>query len=97
MGGSAAALESVGDVTASPMVLQLRQQQIELERQESQLRTLYGDRHPLIVQLKDEKAKVAAGIREEVQRVIHTLENDVSVASTQVSSIQTALDSLEEP
>jgi uncharacterized protein involved in exopolysaccharide biosynthesis len=94
MGSSAAALESVGDVTTSPMILQLRQQQIELERQESQLRTLYGDRHPLIVQLKDEKAKVAAGIHDEVQRVIHTLDNDVRVASTQVNSIQTALDSL---
>jgi exopolysaccharide transport family protein len=94
MGGSAAALQSVGDVTASPMVLQLRQQQIELERQESQLRTLYGDRHPLIVQLKDEKAKVAAGIREEVSRVTHTLENDVKVASVQVGSIQSALDKL---
>jgi len=94
MGSSAAALESVGDVTTSPMILQLRQQQIELERQESQLRTLYGDRHPLIVQLKDEKAKVAAGIHDEVQRVIHTLENDVRVASTQASSIQAALDSL---
>ena len=94
MGSSAAALESVGDVTTSPMILQLRQQQIELERQESQLRTLYGDRHPLIVQLKDEKAKVSAGIRDEVQRVIHTLENDVRVASTQANSIQGALDSL---
>lgn len=94
MGGSAAALQSVGDVTASPMILQLRQQQIELERQESQLRTLYGDRHPLIVQLKDEKAKVAAGIRDEVSRVTHTLENDVKVASVQVGSIQSALDKL---
>ena len=43
MRGSAAALESVGDVTTSPMILQLRQQQIELEHQESQLRTLYGE------------------------------------------------------
>ncbi len=94
MGGSAAALQSVGDVTASPMILQLRQQQIELERQESQLRTLYGDRHPLMVQLKDEKAKVAAGIRDEVSRVTHTLENDVKVASVQVASIQSALDKL---
>lgn len=94
MGGSAAALQSVADVTESPMILQLRQQQIELERQESQLRTLYGDRHPLIVQLKDEKAKVAAGIRDEVSRVTHTLENDVKVASVQVGSIQSSLDKL---
>ena len=48
----------------------------------------------MIVQLKDEKAKVAAGIHDEVQRVIHTLENDVRVASTQASSIQAALGAL---
>ncbi len=94
MGSSAAALQSVGDVTASPLILQLRQQQVELERQEAQLRTLYGDRHPLMVQLKDEKAKVAAGIHDEVTRVTRTLENDVKVASVQVASVQTALDKL---
>ena len=59
--GSEAALESVSDVTNSPMILRLREQVTELERQESELRTLYGDRHPRMVQLRDEKAKVGGG------------------------------------
>ena len=64
------------------MVVRLREQVTELARQESELRTLYGDRHPRMVQLKDEKAKVAAGIRDEVDRVTRTLENDVRVAAS---------------
>ena len=39
-----------------------------------------------MVQLRDEKAKVAAAIRAEVERVTHTLENDVRVASSRVAS-----------
>jgi polysaccharide biosynthesis transport protein len=89
--GSDAALESVSEVTNSPMVLRLREQVTELERQESELRTLYGERHPRMLQLRDEKAKVAAGIRGEVERVTRTLENDVRVASSRVASIEGAL------
>ena len=86
-----AALEAVSDVTASPMIQRLREQETELQRQESELRTLYGDRHPRMVQLRDEQAKVAAAIRGEVERVLRTLENDVRVASSRVASVESAL------
>jgi exopolysaccharide transport family protein len=89
--GSEAALESVSEVTSSPMILNLRQQETDLQRQESELRTLYGERHPRMVQLQDEKAKVAARIRAEVERVTHTLENDVKVAATRVASVEAEL------
>lgn len=89
--GSEAALESVTEVTNSPIIVRLREQTTELERQESELRTLYGERHPRMVQLRDEKAKVAAAIRAEVERVTRTLENDVRVSSTRVASIESAL------
>ena len=59
--GSEVALESVSDVTNSPVILRLREQVTELERQESELRTLYGERHPRMLQLRDEKAKVGGG------------------------------------
>jgi succinoglycan biosynthesis transport protein ExoP len=92
--GSPDALEAVSDVANSPSILRLRDQDTELARQESELRTLYGERHPRMVQLKDEQAKVAAKIRGEVDRVIRTLDNDVKVASTRVASIDAQLGGL---
>jgi polysaccharide biosynthesis transport protein len=89
--GSEAALESVSEVTTSPVVVRLREQVTELARQESELRTLYGDRHPRMVQLADEKAKVSAAIRDEVDRVTRTLENDVRVAASRVAAIESSL------
>lgn len=94
--GSEAAAESVTEVTNSPVVVHLREQVTELERQESELRTLYGERHPRMVQLRDEKAKVAAAIRAEVERVTHTLENDVRVASSRVASLEGALSGIKD-
>ena len=92
--GSEVALESVSDVTNSPVILRLREQVTELERQESELRTLYGERHPRMLQLRDEKDKVAAAIRSEVGRVARTMENDVRVAASRVASIEAALGGL---
>ena len=93
---SESALEAVGDVGNAPLILRLREQTNDLARQESELRTLYGERHPRMVQLRDEKEKVAAAIRTEVDRVSRTLENDVRVASTRVASIEAALARLEQ-
>ena len=94
--GSEAALESVSDVTNSPTILRLREQVTELERQESELRTLYGERHPRMLQLRDEKGKVASAIRNEVERVARTMENDVRVAASRVASIEGTLSGLKD-
>lgn len=91
---SGGGLESVSDVTNSPVIVSLRQQETELARQEAELRTLYGERHPRMVQLKDEQARVASRIRAEVDRIMSTLENDVTVASTRVGSIESQLGGL---
>lgn len=88
------ALESVGDVAGAPIILQLRQQETELIRQESELRTLYGERHPRMVQLQDEKSKITARLRAEVERIARQLDNDVRVAATRVASIEGQLNSM---
>ena len=92
--GSAAAVELVSDVTNAPAILRLREQVTELERQESELRTLYGERHPRMLQLRDEKDKVVSAIRNEVERLARTMENDVRVAASRVASIESALGGL---
>jgi succinoglycan biosynthesis transport protein ExoP len=94
--GSPAGLDSIAEVAGSPLFLNLREQADELARSESELRTLYGDRHPRMVQLNDEKAKVNAAIRAEADRVARTLDNDVRVATTRVGTAQAALEGLKD-
>lgn len=88
------ALESVGDIADSPVILRLREQETELVRQEAELRTLYGERHPRMVQLQDEKARIADRLRAEVDRITRQLENDVKVSQTRVGSIEGQLGSM---
>jgi capsular exopolysaccharide synthesis family protein len=89
--GSTVGLEALGDVAASSTIQNLRAQVTELARQEAELRTLFGGRHPRMLQLQEEQAKVAAGIRAEVERVGRTLDNDVQIASIRVASIENSL------
>lgn len=84
-------LDSVADVTNSGLIQRMREQETELSRQEAELRTLYGDRHPRMMQLQDEKVRLNARIRTEVDRIIHALENDVKVASTRLAAIESQL------
>lgn len=88
------ALESVGDVAGSPVIVRLRDQQVELERQEAELRTLYGERHPRMVQLQDEKGRILQSLRAEVERVTRQLQNEATVAQTRLSAIESQLASM---
>jgi polysaccharide biosynthesis transport protein len=96
MRGSEAALESVGEVTNSSVILHLREQQTVLEQQESELRTLYGERHPRMVQLREDMGKIKAAIRNEVERLARTLENEVRIAQSRVSSVESTLAGLKD-
>jgi capsular exopolysaccharide synthesis family protein len=81
----------VSQVVASPLISQLRQQEVELTRQEAELSTKYGPLHPRIVDLQSQKENLDGKIDEEVRRVIETVQSDVNVARARVRSLQTSL------
>ncbi|MEM7316465.1 MAG: polysaccharide biosynthesis tyrosine autokinase [Planctomycetota bacterium] len=87
-------LDSISEVVNSPLIVRLREQETELLRQEAELGNLYGERHPRMLDLKNEIAQLATKIDSEVDRIIRTLNNDLSVATTRVSTIEEQLDSL---
>lgn len=89
--GSGQSLDSIADVTSSPLIISLRQQETELLRQEAELSSLYGERHPRMIWLRNEKKNLEDKIDSEVQRIILTLQNDVSVTSTRIASIESQL------
>lgn len=88
--------EDVAQVFQSGMISQLRQQQADLLRQKAQLSTTFGPRHPKMLDIESQLRNIDAKIAEEVQRVVETVANDVSVANAQVQSLENSLKELED-
>ena len=78
-------------VVASPVIVQLRQQEADLARQEAQLATRYGPRHPKMIEIESQRRDFEAKIDEEVHRITGSLESEVEAAKTQVASLQASL------
>ena len=87
-GGNA---DSIASVINSPLISTLRGQQAELMRKEAELATKYGDRHPQMIALRDERKNLDSKIDEEVQRIIRNLANEVSVARARLQSLDGSL------
>ncbi len=88
---SGRSLDSIADVTSSPLIVSLRQEETQLLREEAELASLYGERHPRMVWLRNEKQNLEAKIAAEVERIILTLENDLRVTATRIASIESQL------
>jgi capsular exopolysaccharide synthesis family protein len=73
-------LESSAEVLSSPLVLALRQREMDLLREEAQLSREYGEHHPLILELRAEQQKLADRVDHEIDNVIANLENEVAIA-----------------
>jgi capsular exopolysaccharide synthesis family protein len=84
----------MAEVVASPLLAQLRVQEAEIERQEAELTTRYGPRHPKLLDLASQKTNLQAKIRDEVGRVVQSVGSDVAVARARVNSLQGSLNSL---
>jgi exopolysaccharide transport family protein len=87
-------VDSIADVVNSPVIINLRQQETQLLREEAELSSLYGERHPRMVHLQNEKRNLQQKISGEIERIIQRLENDLSVTSTRVATIESQLGSV---
>jgi len=83
--------DSIAEVLSSDVIRDLRREQSELIRKEAQLRARYGERHPSIIEIKDERRDLDRQIRSEVSRIVVGLENEVAVAATRVNSLEKSL------
>jgi polysaccharide biosynthesis transport protein len=94
LAASGRGIDSVGQVMANSVVATLRAQQAELIRKEADYRTRYGERHPLMIALLDEKRNLNLKLDEEVRRVLGSQQNEVSVARARVSSLESSLNQI---
>jgi exopolysaccharide transport family protein len=85
----------ISQAVASPLIATLRGQEADLIRQEADLSSKYGSRNPKMLDLESQKTNLEAKINEEVNRVVQSVANDVSIAQAQVGSLQASLDRIE--
>ena len=85
----------VSQVVASPLIVQLREQEAALISQQADLATKYGARHPKMVAVEQQRRDLDAKISQEVARIAGSMSNDVSVAHAQVQSLENSLQSTE--
>jgi polysaccharide biosynthesis transport protein len=84
-------LASVPEVMMSPIIADLRLQEMELLRSEAQLRQEYGPRHPTILQLEADKDKLAARVDAEARNIIAGLKNQVAAIEAREQTLQASL------
>ncbi|MCB2012847.1 MAG: polysaccharide biosynthesis tyrosine autokinase [Geminicoccaceae bacterium] len=87
-------LETVAEVLQSGVIVNLRQQESDILREEAELRTYFGEKHPRIQNLIAEKANLQAKIATEVERIIKNLGNEVSIIASRVADTEHQLTDL---
>ena len=85
----------VTQVADSPLIAQLRAEQNTLQRQEAELSSRYGPRHPRMVDLESQKQDLQRKIAEEVGRITRTASNEIQMAQAKVTSLEQSMNVLE--
>lgn len=85
----------VSQIVSSPLIVQLREQQATAIRDEAQLATRYGPRHPKRLAAESQKRDLDDKIAEEVNRIAGSVASDVAVARAQVHSLEESLQHIE--
>ncbi|WP_375396508.1 GumC family protein [uncultured Sphingomonas sp.] len=78
----------VASALSSGTVGALRQQEADSSRNLAQLRTRYGPRHPSVAQEEQRLADIQRQIQLEINRILSSLEAEVSVAASGLSSLE---------
>ncbi len=86
------ALESVGEILESPLVAILLQEHIRLKRQEAELLSTFGERHPQVVSVRADLEGIVGQIGGEAGRYISGLENEISLLGARENAIQEQMD-----
>jgi capsular exopolysaccharide synthesis family protein len=89
--GSMAAFDGV----ASPVINELRLEEMRLRQEESELLSTLGPRHPKVVTLRSELERRRDQMLEEAARLSSSLENEQELAQRRLTSIKASLENLQ--
>ena len=86
--------EVIPEVQRSPLISQLIQQRVQVERDLLKFSATMKDAHPVIRQLNADLGAAKRQIAKEVANVVSSLEKEASVASQREASIKKSLDAI---
>ena len=89
--GNTAAFDGV----ASPVIDELRLEEMRLRQAESQLLSTLGPKHPKVVSLRSELEKRRQQMQEEAQRMLAGLQNEKDIAVQRLASIRSSINELQ--
>lgn len=83
--------EGLSDVINSPLISELKSQRAMVMRRVADLETRLGPAHPELMSARSEAADIDRQISSETARVATNVENDLRVAQSRISSIQSEI------
>lgn len=89
-------VESSTDVLSSQLIQRLREQESTVRAGLAEMTNRYGERHPLIINKKEELRSVQGKIGEEVSKIVNGLENEVEIARAKERSLESELQRLQD-
>lgn len=81
-------VDAIPDVIRSAVISDLRGRLASVSAREADLVSRYGERHPLVVNVRAERREIERLINTEIQRIIVNLKNDYDVAQTRADAME---------
>ncbi len=91
---SGAGIDTVSDVLNSPLIVSLRQREIQIAQEVAELGEEYGDRHPTMINKRAEAVDVRNAINAEIIKITQALRNEVAVAQARETELNRAVNEL---
>lgn len=89
-----AGADSTGQALNSQVITALRTQLAQAKQKEAELTATYGDRHPQVIQIREQIAAIEAQIAAEIGRIAEAARSDLAIAERDVANLQAELDRL---
>ena len=80
---------------SSDMITKLRTQYADIAKNEADLSSKYGARHPLVANVRAQRQDTQRLINEEIRRILDSTKHDYDVAQSREASLQQSLDQLQ--
>ena len=87
-------LDAAAQMLDSPVLNELRQREIELNRQRAELSTEYGERHPRMQNLRSEQAALEERKMSEIRQIAQRLNDEVQVLRSREAALEANIDRL---
>jgi succinoglycan biosynthesis transport protein ExoP len=82
-------------VLSSPLIQKLREQEAEVRRKEADLSLRYGNRHPKMIDVRNELQGIKDKIGEEILKTTASLQNDLDIAENKTRTLEKEMGNIE--